>query len=40
MITPFGINRAHQLESGILHAVCACVNTQNHLNARVTREMG
>ena len=22
-------NRAHQLESGILHAVCACVNAQN-----------
>ena len=25
----FGINCAHQLESGLLHAVCACVSTQN-----------
>ena len=27
--TQFGINRPHQMESGILHAVCACVNIQN-----------
>ena len=24
----FGINYVHQLESGSLHAVCACVNTK------------
>ena len=39
MKTEFGINRAHQLESGFLHAVCACVNTQNLKNARATRQM-
>ena len=29
----------HRLESGILHAVCACVYTQNNRNGRATREM-